>query len=140
MRISHEKRSNRAKTDRIVAFLTNEVIMHHADENEELFPALRQRALPEDGLASILTRLEDDHQQSEVTVHQIIAGLTARPTEDPVQLTSDICKLIQAYVSAEQRHLAIENSVVLAIARIRLTRSDLKKISIGMKARRGDVH
>jgi hypothetical protein len=42
-----------------------------------------------------------------------------------------------AYATGEHRHLAAENGIVLAIARIRLTRGDLAKMSRSMKQRRG---
>ena len=48
-----------------------------------------------------------------------------------------LLELIAAYALGELRHLAIENAVVLALARIRLKRPDLKAISRSMKARRG---
>ena len=47
---------------------------------------------------------------------------------------------MQAYASSEGGHLAIENGIVLAIARIRLTRGDLGAMARGMKARRGVAH
>ena len=62
------------------------------------------------------------------------------PAEKTVHLSTSICRLIQGYVVSENRHLAVENGVLLAIARIRLTPIDRKTISRGMKVRRGVIH
>lgn len=45
--------------------------------------------------------------------------------------------MLKAFAVSVNRHLAIENSLVLAIARVRLSAKDLAAISRGMKARRG---
>ena len=91
-------------------------------------------------LAALLARLGEDHRRSEAMVGDIVAALTQHQPKSPVRLSTGICRLIQAYVAGESRHLAIENGVLLAIARIRLTPKDLKAISRGMKARRGVIH
>jgi hypothetical protein len=44
---------------------------------------------------------------------------------------------MKAYAASEHRHLAMENSIVMAIARIRLKSADLAAISQAMKQRRG---
>jgi hypothetical protein len=73
-------------------------------------------------------------------IEDMTAALMQHPAEKAVYLSTSICRLIQAYVVGENRHLAVENGVLLAIARIRLTPKDLKAISRGMKARRGVIH
>jgi len=66
-----------------------------------------------------------------------VDALSARPADDTVHIGIAAGEAMQAYAASEMRHLALENGVVLALARIRLTRPDLKAISRSMKLRRG---
>ena len=131
--------ASRLVADTLTAYLTGELTTHHADEDEDLFPALRRRLVPEDNLGIVLARLGEDHRRGTVMIDAIAKALTQNPAAEAVRLSAGECELIQVYANAEQQHLAIENAVVMGISRIRLTRSDLKSISEGMKARRG-VH
>jgi len=129
----------RADADMITAFLTRDLRQHHDDEELDLYPALRRRALPEDGLGITLAQLGEEHRQGMAMADSIVETLSARPAEDPVHIDLAASEMMQAYAARELRHLALENGVVLALARIRLTRADLKAISRAMKARRGIV-
>lgn len=130
-------RATRDDADRVATFLDRDLPLHHADEDEDLFPALRRRALPEDELGTVLARLSDDHRQSDVALAQIKAALGAAPPKDPLGFNRETRRLMQAHVASEQRHLAMENGIVLVLARIRLKPSDLKSISQHMRQRRG---
>ena len=87
----------------------------------------------------VLARLLEDHRRAQSVVDQIVAELSFRSAE-VVQVNSAARELMQTYASSESGHLAMENGIVLAIARIRLTRGDLDAMSRGMKARRGVTH
>lgn len=120
----------------IIAFLEGDMLLHHQDEDEDLFPAIRKRALPEDDLHAALTQLSNEHERSEDAAQGIVSALAARLDDDVISLTPETRKMMLAYVSSEHRHLAVENNIILTIARIRLTRRDLKTISFSMKNRR----
>lgn len=128
---------DRSVADMVVAYLGRDLGLHHRDEEDDLFALLRRRMLPEDDLGSALAQLVEDHRRSQSMVETIIDALSARPTEGPVGLTRSTRELMLAYAGCEHRHLAAENGIVLAIARIRLTRGDLKAMSRTMKERRG---
>jgi hypothetical protein len=136
-RFATERAASRAEADRMTAFLTGDLRLHHADEDLDLYPALRRRALPADDLGITLARLGEEHRQSAAMADMIVDALSARPADDMVQIDAASGEAMQAYAASEMRHLALENGVVLALARIRLTRPDLKAISRSMKARRG---
>lgn len=136
-RFATERIAARAEADRVTAFLTSDLRLHHEDEDLDLYPMLRRRALPADGLGVTLARLGEEHRQGAGMADLIVESLSARPADDPVHLDLATCEAMQAYAASEMRHLALENGVVLALARIRLTRADLKLISRGMKQRRG---
>jgi hemerythrin-like domain-containing protein len=138
-RFATDRVVSRAEADRITAYLTGDLRLHHEDEDVDLYPALRKRALPADGLGITLARLSEEHRQGAAMADLIVEALSARPADDTVHLDTAATEAMQAYAASELRHLALENGVVLALARIRLTRADLKAISRGMKLRRG-VH
>jgi hemerythrin-like domain-containing protein len=127
--------AERNEADEIVSFMQRDLDLHHADEDADLFPALRRRALAVDELGPVLGRLSEDHIRTAPLVASIVAALSGR--DDPVVLSPAVRKAMLTYAASEHRHLALENGIVLAIARIRLTRKDRLKISAAMKARRG---
>lgn len=129
----------RSEADMVTAYLDRELPLHHEDEDQDLFPAVRRRALPEDNLGAVLARLSEDHRLSDGMVRSTIAALSATPGADIVKLARSAREVMQAYAASEHRHLAIENGIVMTIARIRLKPADLKAISQAMKQRRG-VH
>ena len=137
--IARERSVGRSAADRIVAFLTRDIVIHHQDEEDDLFPALRQRAQPEDKLGAIIARLGDDHRHFDRMIDGIVDALSALPANDPLEIELRDAELMLAYAAGEHRHLAIENGIVLVIARKRLTPGDLSAMSRSMKARRG-VH
>ncbi|MFN3483720.1 MAG: hemerythrin domain-containing protein [Rhabdaerophilum calidifontis] len=127
----------RREADALLTFLTGDYTLHHQDEELDLFPALRRRALPEDALDAALSRLLEDHRHAEPLIAKLVSALRAAETADPVRLDAGTCAAMQDFAQGEHRHLAIENGIVLALARARLTRGDLRRISQNMKARRG---
>jgi hemerythrin-like domain-containing protein len=127
----------RREADAMIAFLARDLPWHHADEEVDLFPALRRRAWPEDELGKVLARLTEDHSRAEPLQARIAAAFSAQAGADPVIVDTALAESMRAYAAAEVRHLAIENGIVLAIARIRLTRSDLKAMARNMRERRG---
>lgn len=134
---AEDRSSSRADADMVAAFLTQDLPLHFEDEDDDLFPAVRRRALPEDDLGAVLARLTDDHRRTQPQIDEIVAALCRNPAHDPVRFKAPDCQLMQSYAASESRHLAIENSVVIAIAKIRLSSADLRAMSRNMKARRG---
>lgn len=128
-----------AKTsaDRVAAFLTRDVPLHFADEEQDLFPALRQRALPEDRIEPVLVGLVLDHGRCRDLISEIVGALSGARSHDPVELEPGIGAIMRTYSMTEQRHLAIENAILIPIAQGRLKSDDLKLMSLHMRARRG---
>lgn len=132
-----ERSIGRSSADRIVAFLTSDIVLHHQDEEDDLFSALRIRARPEDELGAIIARLCDDHRRSDRMAGGIVDALSPLPAADPIEIELRQAELMLAYAAVEHRHLAIENGIVLVIARKRLMPEDLTAMSRSMKVRRG---
>lgn len=121
----------------VAAYLARDLGLHHLDEEEDLFPALRKRQLPGDELDPVLDRLHEDHMRATPHLSRIVEALTEPAAADPVALGRTACKAMLTYAEHERRHLAIENAVVLPMARLRLTPKDVATMSRRMKLRRG---
>lgn len=134
---ARSRRVPRESADKVLAFLAHDLLLHHQDEDADLFPALRKRAEPEDGLSTILARLSEDHRQALTLVADIVAALSVKPIRDWITIPAEAAETMFAYVAGEQRHLSVENGIVLVIARKRLASADLRKLSRSMKTRRG---
>ncbi|HEY0649347.1 hemerythrin domain-containing protein [Phenylobacterium sp.] len=128
------------RVTKVVEFLRNDLPVHIIDEEQDLFPLLRRRALPEDEVEKVLGLLSAEHKADASharVVREQLEDCLARqsaPGMDPA-----IRKALQGFASQELRHLALENAVVLPIARLRLSQRDLEGLSRRLAARRGIV-
>lgn len=135
--IAASRKIPRDEADAVMTFLTTDIALHHADEDEDLYPAVLRRARPEDGLEPILARLACDHLDSASAIETIAVALRRSRAAGTVRIGRHDAELLSAFARGEQRHLSIENGIVLVIARKRLSPHDLQGISRSMKARRG---
>lgn len=125
---------------RLVEFLRNDLPLHIIDEEQDLFPLLRRRVLPEDEVEQALGMLSAEHKADAMAAQQVRDCLEAclarqaAPGMDPVSR-----KVLQGFATQELRHLALENAVILPIARLRLSPQDLESMSRRLAARRGIV-
>lgn len=130
----------RDETAEILDFLRFELPLHVIDEEEDLFPLLRRRALPEDELDKVLGVLSADHKADMVNAANLRVLLeTALETGAPPGHTLENRRAMLAFASGERRHIALENAIILPIARLRLTADDLRKLALRLAARRGVV-
>lgn len=138
-RIAMERSASRLEADRITAWLTVELPLHREDERVDLYAALRRRALPADELGVTLACLEAEYREGAAMADAIVEALSSLSANAVVPITVPTAEVMQAYAAKALRHIALDNGVVLALARIRLTRPDQRAISRAMKARRGVV-
>ena len=127
----------RAEADLAIAYLTGDLRLQHDDEDIDIYPALRRRARPADDLGDVLARLNADHRRAGAIADNIVASLASSHDGDPVHMNAAFAEMMKGFAASELRHLALENGIVLPIARIRLSGLDLLEISNSMKARRG---
>ncbi|MGC9368901.1 MAG: hemerythrin domain-containing protein [Paracoccaceae bacterium] len=113
--------------------IQRELPLHMQDEDADLFPLLRRRAEPEDDIGEILSRLDAEHEELAGWQKAVLDGLKAviagDPLPDPMAL--------RGFAEANNRHMTLENAVILPLARARLTRDDLTSLRLRMAARRG---
>ena len=123
-----------------LAFLKTEMGPHVLDEEEDLFPLLRSRVMPEDEIDMILGQLSQEHAADEVDALQIIKILEALISSDNSEgIDADAVKLLKRFASNGRQHLILENAIVLPLARVRLTEIDCNKLSRRMADRRGVI-
>ncbi|MFN4143388.1 hemerythrin domain-containing protein [Aestuariivirga sp.] len=120
----------------VASCLQFDLPLHHHDEEAALFPLLRERALPEDGLAQILDRLASEHASdndfaSEIAEALELLGQGGRP-DNPDMLGY----MLRGFFERYRRHVHWENTLVMPIARMRLTPEDLEQLSARMDENR----
>ena len=124
----------------VIAFLRHDLPLHVLDEEEDLFPLLRRRAAPEDDIERILGMLTDDHGGDRDRVGHLLRGLEKAGAEGmPPSREAGLRALLLEFVALERRHVALENAIVIPIARLRLKPQDLQDLSHRMAARRRSV-
>lgn len=120
----------------VARFLAQDMALHLVDEEQDLFPLLRRRAEAGDEIEAILGRLSAEHAAEELQgqdlARQLEALAAAKRAMDPAT-----AKSLMAYAKAERAHLALENAVVMPLAKARLKPSDHRALALRMAARRG---
>ena len=123
---------------KVVDFLRFDLPLHVIDEEEDLFPLLRRRSLPEDEIQEVLGVLSAEHKEDVDQARQVRLMLEACLADRslPSAEATKRAMLIE-FARQERNHLALENAVVLPIAKLRLSQDDLQEISRRLAARRG---
>jgi len=121
-----------------LTFLTSEFQPHIADEETGLFPLLQKRAEPEDEIDKVLQQLTEEHvsdgQDAKIIVSALKKLIQAQ-VENPID--PDTADLLKRFAANERQHLIVENSIVLPLARARLTQEDCANLAKSMADRRG---
>lgn len=121
--------------DRVSEFLSRELPLHLADEEEDLFPLLRRRCAREDEIDRVLRRLDTEHRHA-ATGTQGVLNILARLPAGAVLSRCERAYLFN-YASQVRLHLILENAIVLPLARARLIPGDLDTLRLRMMQRRG---
>jgi hemerythrin-like domain-containing protein len=116
------------KSAALLGYLENDLALHIADEDEDLFPRLKARARPEDGVDSVLEILAEEHESDIRRVPPLIAALRElvagkRPADE-----KDFVRNAIVFAESQRHHLAWEHGIIMPLARKRLTRTDLTEI------------
>lgn len=119
-------------------FLDYDLAVHVIDEEDDLFPLMRRRCEPDDHIESVLGMLSGEHA-SDLQQATVVRTLVAKAIAEGRGLAAyaDAWAVIEPFCISQKRHIAIENAVVLPIARLRLTAVDLRGLGQRLAARRG---
>ncbi len=124
----------------LLDFIRFDLTLHVIDEEEDFFPMLRERCLPEDEINDVLVRLSEEHAEDKslsVRVRDVLnACLILRK---PASAIEGGAESLRNFAQHEMRHLALENAVVVPLARRRFTEEDLRCLSLRLLARRRRV-
>ena len=112
------------------SFLLRDFLVHLADEKQALFPLLMERTSSDDGVLGVVR----EGRPGFAVINRLAGALERRPRG-----SGDLSVLLNGFVSEERRHIAIENVVLLPLARKRLRPSDLAWLTGVMRAHRGRV-
>lgn len=118
------------------SFLELDYERHLLDEERYLFPLLEQRLVPSDLLDPSLRQLLTEHRESR-DIAAFLAEEASRLQRFPKLLPSRrFRESAEAFALAKQRHIAVENAVVIPLARERLARRELLALARGLAANR----
>ena len=118
----------------LIEFLETDFVRHIGDEELVFFPALKAHCHPEDNVDRIIARLLDEHEQGQVIVDDVLLILKSRLAGDAI--APDRARRMRELADKIRKHLALENGVLLPIARVRLDKTVLRRISDALKQRR----
>ncbi|OYU20188.1 MAG: hemerythrin [Rhodobacteraceae bacterium PARR1] len=120
----------------VLRFVNEELNFHMQDDAEDLFPLLSRRCTAEDGIGRAIARICTDLEKASRLLPGVRAAL-ARCLDTGSDLSTEDRRVLTLFAGHVRRHLAAENAILLPIARARLTRRDLQKLSSRMRSRRG---
>ena len=109
--------------------------LHHAAEEELLFPRIRERCPP---LRPVLDRLQAEHARGESTVQSLERALTAWQVigEDRREAFE---MLLRGYVDSYLGHMEVEENYVLAVAQDYLSEADWLELHSAFARQRGSL-
>ena len=120
----------------VLRFLNEELNVHLRDEAEDLFPLLARRCTEEDAIEGVIVRIRADQDEAMRLLPEVRAML-AGCLDKGADLSAKERGVLSRFAGHVRRHLVAENAILLPIARVRLTRADLRNLSKHMRSRRG---
>lgn len=129
-RLAEAKEFDGASIAALLDYVRFDLTLHVIDEEEDFFPLLRQRCLPEDKIDDVLSRLAVEHAEDKALSADVRDMLNACLIlrKPPCAIEGGVGAL-KAFAEHERRHLTLENAVIIPMARRRLDASDLKSLS-----------
>lgn len=118
----------------LITFLERDFALHIADEERDFVPLLRRQCRPEDNIDRLIERLSLEHADDESSVREIVAILRSR-LQGVVLSEWDQARM-RDFASHLRRHLALENGVLLPIARVRMGAASLALLAARIRERR----
>lgn len=124
----------------IATFLQTEMVLHVIDEEEDLFPMLRRRLLPDDDVERILGLLSGEHAADDALAAEIALALKRGIETRSTTIEPALRNALLTFADRQRRHLAVENAIVIPLAETRLSDKDTADLGRRMAVRRGINH
>jgi hemerythrin-like domain-containing protein len=122
---------------RLAEFIRVDLTMHVFDEEEDFFPLLRRRCLPEDEIDIALERMNREHEDDrELSARVRIALLDSITQGKPPSQIPGASETLLEFAQNQRRHMTLENAVLIPLARRRLSRDDIDALGARLANRR----
>lgn len=120
----------------VMRYFDQAAVQHHADEEEDLFPALLEAMAGSDAvcLRDLTEQLRQQHRELEAHWRALRAVLARIAAGDAVALDA---ALVERLVVAYEQHLQRENDELLPMAERLIDDATLQRIGRAMRLRRG---
>ena len=120
----------------VMRYFDTSVMDHHADEEEDLFPALLESMAGSDAvcLREMIEGLKADHRALDAIWSRLRHTLEGIAAGEPLLLGADD---VDALIGLYERHIEREDGELLPMATRLLSDDDLDRIGRAMRARRG---
>ena len=125
----------RAAANKLIAFFDTATMQHHADEEDELFPALIESMAGSDAicLRQMIDGLTADHRALEACWQHLRGVLERIAAGECVPLLADEVEVLAA---CHERHMEREERDLLPMAARLLSDEDLARLDHAMRGRR----
>lgn len=119
----------------VLRYFTQAAPHHHADEEQDLFPALLEAMAGSDAVCiqDLQTRIHQEHRQLEQLWTRLQPSLNALAKGQPRPLAPEE---VTAFVQAYEAHMALEDQEVIPMAERLLDASTLARMGQHMRQRR----
>lgn len=117
-------------------YLAGELLVHMADEEDDLFPCLARYCPDDDETKQILAVLRQEHAEDLTLLPSITAGLDDLLAGGRVAEWAVFAASVARFVECQRRHIIWENNIILPLARRHFTADDMVRIGRHMAARR----
>ena len=136
----HLDAQHRSALDTALKYFREAAPKHTADEEEDLFPMLRQLASPRiSKIVADVDRLESDHKTAEAWHREVedICESWLRQDHLPAQETAHLKGILSALSDLYRSHIAMEEQEVFPVAQAELSDSAKQAIGRHIASRRG---
>ena len=120
----------RQAAGRILRYFHTAAPLHHADEEENLFPLLAAHPDFPESLRAPLQNLGAQHRAMEAAWRELAGSLEAIVAGRPAALSPEL------FITMHRAHIALENGEIFPVAACLLTPDTLAGIGAAMQARR----
>ncbi len=118
---------NRRAIAGTASFMENDLAQHILDEEVSFFPLLKPLCVADDNIDALLDLLAAEHREDEETSETVLSVLRAMAAgEEPGELDR---AALRDFAEHLRHHLALENGVLLPLARARMTPGALRLLA-----------
>lgn len=136
LRFAEEACGRRADTVELRDYLERDLPLHEADRAEDFYPLLARRARPEDQVVSMLASLGPSGEGAGRVGEGLTRALSKNARSDTVSYDRECRDAMLLYAASARQRIAVENNILMVLARARLSKRDVAGLSRSMRKRR----